>query len=193
MSYSPTRSIDPSTVLSQLPKPTCYRIKILSMGMEGVGKSCLIKRYSEERFVARYIPTIGVDYGVKRVNVEGRDVKVNFWDLSGSQDFFEVRNEFYKDTQAVILVFDVNNIKSFHALGQQWVKEAAKYGLPQDIVGVVVGNKTDVRKRVVDEKEARQWAQSLGYGYCEVSANTGDGVAALFENLFKQVVRAQKF
>ena len=74
------------------------RIKVLSMGSGGCGKSCLIKRFCEERFVSKYIATIGVDYGVKPIKLDGMDVRVNFWDLSGHQEFFEIRNEFYKDT-----------------------------------------------------------------------------------------------
>lgn len=60
------------------------RIKILSMGAAGTGKSCLVKRYCEERFISKYIATIGVDYGVKPVQISGRQIRVNFWDLSGS-------------------------------------------------------------------------------------------------------------
>jgi GTPase SAR1 family protein len=55
------------------------RIKIISMGSGGSGKSCIIKRFCEERFVTKYIATIGVDYGVKPVQVDGEDVRVNFW------------------------------------------------------------------------------------------------------------------
>jgi len=192
MAYNPPpRKIDPATVLSTLPRPGNLRIKILSLGPENVGKSCLIKRYSEERFVSRYIPTIGIDYGVKKVVVDGRDVKVNFWDLSGSQEFFEVRNEFYKDGQGALLVFDTNNAKSFQCL-PGWVKEAAKYGAGPDMITFVVGNKTDIKKREVDERQAKQWAAAQGFAYYEVSANTGEGVTELFESLFKEVLRAQK-
>lgn len=59
------------------------RIKILTVGSGGTGKSCLVKRFCEERFVAKYIATIGVDYGVKPCEVDGGTVRVNFWDLSG--------------------------------------------------------------------------------------------------------------
>lgn len=53
------------------------------------------------QFVSKYISTIGIDYGVKPVTVNGESVRVNFWDLSGHPDFFEIRNEFYKDSQGV--------------------------------------------------------------------------------------------
>ena len=64
----------------------------------------------------KYISTIGVDYGVKPVSVAGREVRVNFWDLSGRPEFFDVRNEFYKDTQGAVLVYDVGNRDSFEEL-----------------------------------------------------------------------------
>jgi hypothetical protein len=59
-----------------------------------------------EQFVSKYISTIGVDYGVKGIVLAGEEVKVNFWDLAGSKEYLEVRNEFYKDTQGCLLVRD---------------------------------------------------------------------------------------
>ena len=124
------------------------------MGDEGVGKSCLIKRYCEEKFVSKYISTIGVDFGVKPVKLGGQSVRVNFWDLSGREEFFDVRNEFYKDTQGALLVFDVANRESFESLGS-WLAEAKKFGLGAKGATpvIVVGNKVD-KKRVVDEDDA---------------------------------------
>jgi GTPase SAR1 family protein len=61
--------------------------QLISVGDTKVGKSCIIKRYCEGRFVQKYITTIGVDYGVKKVTVSGRKVAVNFFDLSGSADY----------------------------------------------------------------------------------------------------------
>ena len=55
------------------------------------------------------MPTVGIDYGVTKVNIRDTEVKVNIFDMSGHPFFFEVRNEFYKDTQAAILVYDVTS------------------------------------------------------------------------------------
>ena len=152
--------------------PVDRRIKVLSMGAAGVGKSCLIKRYCEGKvryphvlwrrraststvveatsecglspyhrcfclpcdllwcplqFVTRYISTIGVDFGVKPVTVRGKTVKVNFWDLSGQPEFFEIRNEFYKNTQGVrqVLVLCCTRPRSGGCLG---VRDGARAG-----------------------------------------------------------------
>jgi DnaJ family protein C protein 27 len=96
-------------------RQSALRIKIISMGAPGVGKSCLIKRYCEEKFVSKYVGTIGVDDGVKCVRLGSCDVRVNLWDLAGGEEYFEVRNEFYKEAQGCILVYDVNNRASFQA------------------------------------------------------------------------------
>jgi DnaJ homolog subfamily C member 27 len=72
-------------------------IKILTIGDPETGKSCLIKRFCEGRFVSRYIPTIGVDYGVKKMDIKNFKVHVNFFDLSGEPDYLTISKDFIKD------------------------------------------------------------------------------------------------
>lgn len=163
------------------------RIKIISIGAGGCGKSCLIKRFCEERFVSKYIATIGVDYGVKPVNVDGVDVRVNFWDLSGHGEFFEVRNEFYKDAQGILLVYDVSDRQSFEDC-DGWLTEASKYGTePTTTPCILCANKTD-KKRVVEKEEGAQYAASRGMQYFETSAATGEQVETMFSDLFSRVL-----
>ena len=142
----------------------------------------------------RYIATIGVDYGVKPVKVGDFQVRVNFWDLSGHPEFFEVRNEFYKDTQGAMLVYDVTSKKSFSRLSD-WLEEASRFGLDTTKARiVVVGNKIDEAeksgKRAVRKSDAEDWARLRGFDYFETSAYTGDGVAAMFEHMFRAVVKS---
>ena len=171
------------------PPPSRFSTQITSLGEGGTGKSCLIKRYCEERFVQRYISTIGVDFGVKPVTIYDYQVKVNFWDLSGHPEFFEVRNEFYKDTQGAMLVYDISSRKSFEALNM-WVKEAAKFaGGTTGITFVLCGNKND-KKRVVPEAEGRAWADQHEMRFFETSAKSGENVNEMFEYLFTAVVES---
>lgn len=158
------------------------------MGAPGVGKSCLIKRYCEEKFVSKYVGTIGVDYGVKCVRLGSCDVRVNLWDLAGGEEYFEVRNEFYKEAQGCILVYDVNNRASFQAL-DGWVEESNRYGAHNAVV-VVAGNKTDVGRRAVTEHEGRAWAEANGFLFFETSAAHGERVRAMFAAAFHRVLQA---
>ena len=168
--------------------PEATLIKVLSIGDPECGKSCLIKRYCEGRFVQRYIATIGVDYGVKKMTVQGRKTHVNFFDLSGQNDYAEIRSEFFRESQGVLLVFEVNDRKTFAGL-TRWEREAKSNGLDLASVQVVVcGNKTDLPGREVNTSEANKWASGKGYQYVETSANTGEGVSEVFDGLFGRVM-----
>ncbi|XP_063156815.1 dnaJ homolog subfamily C member 27 isoform X2 [Candoia aspera] len=161
------------------------RIKVISMGNAEVGKSCVIKRYCEKRFVPKYLATIGIDYGVTKVQIRDREIKVNIFDMAGHSFFYEVRNEFYKDTQGVILVYDVGQKESFDAL-DLWLaemkQELGPHGNMENIVFVVCANKIDCAKlRCVDESEGRLWAESRGFLYFETSAQTGEGINEMFQ------------
>mmetsp|Transcript_43193 Transcript_43193/g.115542 ORF Transcript_43193/g.115542 Transcript_43193/m.115542 type:complete len:185 (-) Transcript_43193:772-1326(-) len=172
----------------KIPKKNVVRVKVISMGEAGCGKSCLIKRYCEEKFIAKYISTIGVDFGVKSVAMENQQMKVNFWDLAGGQEYFEVRNEFYKDAQGALLVFDVSSRESFEKL-DAWLQESEKFGA-KDMTIVVCGNKADCKTREVKPKEAQTWASKNGYPFFETSANTGENVGEAFKALFAGMARS---
>ncbi|XP_068792836.1 dnaJ homolog subfamily C member 27 isoform X2 [Struthio camelus] len=154
--------------------------------------SCIIKRYCEKRFVPKYLATIGIDYGVTKVQVRDREIKVNIFDMAGHPFFYEVRNEFYKDTQGVILVYDVGQKDSFDAL-DAWLaemkQELGPHGNMENIVFVVCANKIDCTKhRSVDESEGRLWAESRGFLYFETSAQTGEGINEMFQTFYSAII-----
>jgi DnaJ family protein C protein 27 len=151
-------------------------LKIISVGNQESGKSCLIKRYCEGRFVKRYISTIGIDYGVKKLEIMNRKVCINFFDLSGNDEYKQIRTEFYKDACGVIMVFDVDNRDSYISL-VQWEEEMKRYGIDMTRIKVVVcGNKCDSKGREVKEADAKRWASQRNWGYFETSASEGKNV-----------------
>jgi len=167
------------------------RLKVISLGESGVGKSCLIKRYCEDKFVSKHVATIGIDFGVKPVKLDGPGpVKVNFFDFAGGPEYFEIRNEFYKDAQGAILVFDVASKASLEAL-DKWLKEGEEFGMDAKRTAfVLVGNKADAKKREVSEPDARRWAGSHGgMTYFETSAKDGVNVSEMFGKLFLEAAK----
>mmetsp|Transcript_1592 Transcript_1592/g.4100 ORF Transcript_1592/g.4100 Transcript_1592/m.4100 type:complete len:348 (+) Transcript_1592:37-1080(+) len=177
--------------------PKGERIKVLSTGSGAVGKSCLIKRYCEGRFVQKYITTIGVDYGVKPIQVQNKSVKVNFFDTSGGDEFKEIRLEFYRNADGVILVYDVTNHKTFTDL-ELWLEEAKTHRCPlscQHGLGpsvILLANKTDLPKRTVTKAEGLQFAREHGMHYFETSASGGDNVQEALDFLFNQIITRHK-
>jgi len=171
------------------------RVKLLSIGCAAVGKSCLIKRYCEGRFVQKYITTIGIDYGVKPIKVLGQDLKVNFFDTSGGNEFKDIRVEFYENSSGAMLVYDVTNRSSFTDL-DGWLEEAKLNGCPMSKLQsssqlpfvVLCANKVDLPRRTVTKAEGMQFANTHGMYYFETSAASGDSVVEAINHVFEKVV-----
>ncbi|KAJ3335638.1 DnaJ sub C member 27 [Kappamyces sp. JEL0680] len=177
--------------------PEIRRVKILSLGDSGTGKSCMIKRYCEGRFLEEYVSTIGIDFGVKSFATEIEEgsqagftvVKINFWDCAGDDIYFDIRNEFYKDTHAAFMVFDVSDRTTFDNI-LKWQKEFRDFATGT-VELVLVGNKID-KERVVQTSEGKKLAAEIGARlgrradarYFETSALTGDNIQEMFSELF---------
>ena len=200
LSFSKHRSNNTSTLLAGPPRP--MRLRIVLLGSERSGKSCLIKRYCEKRFVSKYMPTIGIDYGATKIYVDKCEVSVHIFDTSGSDLFADVRNEFYCDAHGVLLVFDVTKRETFECL-TKWLNEVrselVKWNRIDAPVILICGNKTDLLEvhqnqklpNCVDEVEAKIWADVHGLPYCETSASTGEGVGEMFHTFFSTIVKNQ--
>lgn len=163
---------------------------MVSMGDAGVGKSCLIKRFCEQKFYSKYTSTIGVDFGVKKVEYAGTEIRVNLWDMAGGGEFREVRNELYQDAEGILLVFDVSSRRTFDSL-PGWLDEGYKHGLPRCPI-LLIGNKVDYSSsatdRSVSSDEAKVFAERYGLWYLEASASTGEGVHAIFTTLIARML-----
>lgn len=170
------------------------RVKVISLGNGAVGKSCLIKRFCEGRFVQKYITTIGIDYGVKMCNILGQDLKINFFDTSGGPEFQDIRQEFYSNAQGVFLVYDVTNRSTFTDL-ETWMDEAKRHNLPLSRflssselpIVVLCANKTDLPRRVVTKAEGEAFAKDHNMQYFETSAFSGDRVQEAMNCLFERI------
>ncbi|XP_069108633.1 dnaJ homolog subfamily C member 27-like [Argopecten irradians] len=167
-------------------------IKVVGIGNANVGKTCLIKHFCESKFCGGYQPTVGVDYGFKIQHVDGVDLRVHLWDLSGSPEYIDVRNELYLQTDAIFMVYDVTNQASFEAL-DVWMKEVNKYSTTGPEIRLV-GNKIDIKnKRQVEKEEAKKWAtQNKMVNYYETSASTGEGIDSLFHDMLCSIIERKK-
>ncbi|XP_076460222.1 ras-related protein Rab-13-like isoform X2 [Babylonia areolata] len=165
--------------------------KVVGVGSAGTGKTCLIKHFCESKFNQGYQPTVGVDYGFKIQTINGTDMRVHMWDLSGSNEYLDVRNELYTGSDAIFIVFDVTNTSSFEAL-DSWLREISRFSSGTPEIGIV-GNKSDLKqKRTVSTAEARKFAVHHKCLYFETSAATGDGVDDMFQQLLQEVAQKRK-
>jgi len=119
-----------------------HLLKYLIIGNSGVGKSCLLLRYSENEYSDKHIITIGVDFKIKSLTIEGQKVKTNIWDTAGQERFKNITVSYYKGASGVMLVYDITDKESFDKLGD-WLIEVEK-NAPSNVYKILIGNKADL-------------------------------------------------
>lgn len=162
-----------------------YLYKFIILGDNNCGKTSLLGRYTDDIVqTEEYYPTIGVDFKIKTVESNGKQIKINIWDTAGQEKFKSIISYYYKNVAAAILVFDVTNRESFENI-QCWIDEIKfNCNLSDKIPMVLIGNKNDkISKRVVTVSEANIFADKLNMDYFETNMYNWDGINDAFINL----------
>lgn len=163
-------------------------LKLLIIGESGVGKSSLLLRFTDDTFDPELASTIGVDFKVKTITVDGNRAKLAIWDTAGQERFRTLTPSYYRGAQGVILVYDVANRNSFTRL-EAWLNELDTFSTKHDIVKMVVGNKIDLPNRDVSRDEGLKFARKHHALFIEASAKTKEGVQCAFEELVEKIIQ----
>lgn len=160
-----------------------YLFKIVLVGDSTVGKSSLLSRFSEDKFSESQPITIGSDFNVRTIELEGKKIRTQIWDTAGQDRFRAIAAPFYRGANGALLVYDIT--RPFHHQGiEKWLEELRKYCLP-DIEITLVGNKYDLRHlRIVTKEEAVSFANKNGLKFIETSASDCHNV----EDAFKDII-----
>jgi len=171
-----------------------FNYKIVVCGDPGVGKTSTILRFTDHAFMQTYIPTLGVSISEKSIQVQDDHVNLILWDIAGQSKFELMRRHFYKGLEAVILIFDLTNRKSFESI-QNWYKDIKKNVVPSQeiLIGFILGNKEDlISKRDIASEEALKIANKLNLEYIETSALTGKNVEESFLKLAESLIKSHQ-
>eukprot|EP01084_Bolivina_argentea_P052664 96739_1 len=90
-----------------------YKFKLLMIGDSGVGKSCLLLRFSDNRYTSSFMATVGIDFKIKTIEINGKRLRLILWDTAGQEKFRTITNAYYKGADGVLLVYDVTYVHSF--------------------------------------------------------------------------------
>lgn len=166
-----------------------YLFKVLLVGDSGVGKSCLLMRFTSDRFDDVTTSTIGVDFRVKFMQLGDKQIKLTIWDTAGQERFRTLTSSYYRGAQGIIFVYDVCRRETFEDLEKVWMKEVDVYSNIEDAVKMVVANKVDLEaQREVTSQEGHDFARHHGCLYVETSAKTNIAVAQAFEELVHKIM-----
>lgn len=156
-----------------------YLFKLLLIGDSGVGKSCLLLRFADDTYTESYISTIGVDFKIRTIELEGKTIKLQIWDTAGQERFRTITSSYYRGAHGIIVVYDVTDQESFENV-RNWLQEIERYA-NENVNKLLVGNKCDLTtKKVVDYSTAKELADHLGISFLETSAKNATNVEQAF-------------
>lgn len=163
-----------------------YLFKLLLIGDSGVGKSCLLLRFADDTYTESYISTIGVDFKIRTIELDGKTIKLQIWDTAGQERFRTITSSYYRGAHGIIVVYDVTDQESY-ANVKQWLQEIDRYA-SENVNKLLVGNKSDLTtKKVVDNTTAKEFADSLGIPFLETSAKNATNVEQAFMTMAAEI------
>jgi small GTP-binding protein len=174
--------------------PPMKRVKILVLGDSGVGKTSIICRLTNNEFNSKLVSTIGIDFKVVKVMVDGNPVQAQIWDTAGSEKFHKITTSYYRGCNGIILVYDISSRKTLENI-DYWVSNIKAHATDSVYVAIV-GNKMDLRDdpnmadKCVSESEGHAIAEKYHIPYSETSALTSHNLQESFHYIVESVVFA---
>ncbi|CAK8686858.1 ras-related protein Rab-35-like [Clavelina lepadiformis] len=167
-----------------------HLFKLLIIGDSGVGKSSLLLRFADNTFSGSYITTIGVDFKLRTIEIDGEKVKLQIWDTAGQERFRTITSTYYRGTHGVIVVYDVQRAESFVNV-KRWLQEIEQNC--DSVNRILVGNKDDEpEKKVVETEDAETFAEQINISLFETSAKENKNVEEMFVAITRQVLQKKK-
>uniref|UniRef100_A0A8B9BYZ8 small monomeric GTPase n=1 Tax=Anser brachyrhynchus TaxID=132585 RepID=A0A8B9BYZ8_9AVES len=152
-----------------------YLFKLLLIGDSGVGKTCLLFRFSEDAFNTTFISTIGIDFKIRTIELDGKKIKLQIWDTAGQERFRTITTAYYRGAMGIMLVYDITNEKSFDNI-KNWIRNIEEHA-SSDVERMILGNKCDMNeKRQVSKEKGEKLAIDYGIKFLETSAKSSINV-----------------
>lgn len=166
-----------------------YIFKLLCLGESGVGKTCVILRYSDNIFTSHKMSTVGIDFRIKVIEYKTKQIKLIIWDTAGQERFRNITNQYYNGADGIILIYDVTNRDSFNNV-TYWMNQITSKSDKTKIGLILVGNKIDNEKsRVITKEEGEIIGKNNEIDFMEISAFTNYNIDECFDCVIEQIFK----
>ena len=163
-----------------------YLLKYIIIGDPSVGKSNLLMKFANNKFTEDYEATIGVEFGVKNLQIDNKIYRIQIWDTAGQENFRSITRAYYKNCVCAMVVYDITKRTSFNNV-QNWLQDVITQS-PKTVLIILIGNKIDLEdKREVIFDEGNEFAIKHGIMFMETSAKTGEGVEEAFRKSVQEI------
>ena len=165
-----------------------YQLKIVLIGDSTVGKTSLLYRFIEGRFIEDRLCTICADFKTKSIRIDQSTIaKLTVWDTAGQEKYRAITSNYYRDANGVILIYDVANKSTFKNLNM-WLNDINNKNLRESISIILVANKIDLPNREISYKEGDDFAQKNNLLYCETSIKEGKNIEDVFDMITRDII-----
>ncbi|VDD80373.1 unnamed protein product [Mesocestoides corti] len=162
--------------------------KLMLIGDSGVGKTCILFRFVDDSFSSSFISTIGIDFKIKTVEIDGKRIKLQIWDTAGQERFQTITASYYRGAMGIMLVYSVTCRKSFENISK-WMSNITNLA-SDEVEKIIVANKADMSdQRQVSEAEGLAVAEKYEVKHFETSAMNGTNVEAAFLELTRAILK----
>ena len=156
-----------------------YMFRYIIVGDMGVGKSCLLLQFTENKFRQKHELTIGVEFGGKIIDINNKKIKIQIWDTAGQEAFQAITRSYYKGAIGALLVYDITRKDTFSHI-TKWLEVVKSYSAKKICI-ILIGNKIDLEnKRQVSKENGENFAKKNGILFLETSAKTAERVNDAF-------------
>ena len=165
-----------------------YLFKLILLGDSGVGKTSLLLRFADDTFNDTFLPTIGIDFKIKTLNLDGKIIKLQIWDTAGQLRYRFITSAYYRGAEGIIIVYDVTDQTSFDNV-EMWLVAIDRHER-NDVPKLLIGSKADLAgKREVSYVTAKRYADSVNMALIETSARRDVNVELAFVIMASQLKR----
>ena len=164
-----------------------WQFNFVIVGDSGVGKSCIVLNFAEQRPRKQHQVTIACEFAARIVKVKGKEIKIQIWDTAGQENFRSITRSYYRSSVAAIVVYDVTKRVTFDRI-KDWMDEI-KNNSHEKVTLILVGNKRDLKdNREVAREEGEKLARQIKVMFIETCAFELPSVENMFEALAEEVM-----
>ena len=162
--------------------------KVVLLGESKVGKTSFIYLAVKNEFPKDIEPTIAAQFVRKEFNFSGKTVCFDIWDTPGQAKYREIMKVFFCDAKAILLMYDCTNKASFDELKNFWYGATKEKNI--DATYFLIENKNElISERKVDDKEGKEFADSIGASFASISCKNNTGIKEIFEKLAEKLLK----